>query len=147
MIPYIESVFIGTCLEGYFYGKISVLCALTCTLAEEVQPLGLYSGIFVMYLQCPSKKSRTATILFYSLWLLYVLSTVTFAADLVTCISEVSCNSNICENIIFYQLCSCVSVLVHYRLKFRNTQSPCCFSFLYSELQQVGVVTSSRNVS
>jgi hypothetical protein len=56
--------------EWFFFGKISVPCALTCTiLAKEVQSsflgLGIYSGIFAIYLQCPSKESRTAIIVFY----------------------------------------------------------------------------------
>jgi hypothetical protein len=64
--------------------------------------LGLYSGIFALYLQCSSKKYGTATILFYALCLLYVLSTVTFIGDLVTLILEVS-NNSICKNIIFFK--------------------------------------------
>ena len=90
-----ESYFISICLEGFLYGKI---CASTCTLAKEVQislGLGLYSGIFAMYLQCPSKKSGTALILFFALCLLYVLSAATFASDLVALILFVS-NNFIC---------------------------------------------------
>ena len=49
-----ETLSIAGCLEGFFYGKISILCVLTCiTLAKEVQLFpgqGLYSGIFAMYL-------------------------------------------------------------------------------------------------
>jgi hypothetical protein len=30
-----DAFVIGICLEGFFYGKISVLCALTCTLARS----------------------------------------------------------------------------------------------------------------
>ena len=109
MITWQESLFIGACLEGFFYGIISVLRAITCTLAKLVQiflvhGLGLYSGIFAMYLQCPPNKSR-ASILFYALCLLYILSTATIVTDLVTLILEVS-NNSICKNIILYQLCS-----------------------------------------
>ena len=103
MISAQEASFIAICLEGFFYGKISVLCALTCTLAKDAQiflGLGLYSGIFAMYLQCPSRKSRTAIILFYALCLLYVLSTATAVCDLVNIILEVS-NNSICDSIIF----------------------------------------------
>ena len=42
---------------------------------------GLYSGIFAIYLQCPSKESRTATIIFNTLCLLYVLSTAAVVCD------------------------------------------------------------------
>ena len=84
------------CLECYLYGKLSVPC--TCSLAKEVQLfpcLGLYSGIFVIYLQCPSKESRTAFIIFYVLCLLYVLSTATVVCDLMIVINEVM-NNFIC---------------------------------------------------
>ena len=82
-----DAFYIGLCLEWFFYGKISILWALTCTvtLAKEVQlflGLGIYSGILVIYLQCQKKDSRTATIVFYALCLLYVLSTATVVCDL-----------------------------------------------------------------
>ena len=32
MVTEDEAFYIGLCMEGFFYGKISVLCALTCTL-------------------------------------------------------------------------------------------------------------------
>ena len=54
-------------------------------LAKEIQffpGLGLYSAIFVIYLHGPSKESRTATIVFYVICLLYVLSTATLVCDL-----------------------------------------------------------------
>ena len=88
-----ESGFIAACLEGFLYGKISVLGALTCTLAKQVQlfpGLGLYSGIFVIYLRCPSNNYRTAIILFYVLCLLHILSTATIISDIVALILEVS---------------------------------------------------------
>ena len=98
-----DAAIIALCLEGFFYGKISVLCALTCTLANEVQlfpGLGLYSGIFVIYLQCPSKESRTAIIIFFVLCLLYVLSTAVIVCNLLNLILAVS-NNSICKNISF----------------------------------------------
>ena len=93
------------CVEGFLYGKISVLCALNCTLAKEVKlfpGLGIYSGIFIIYLMCSSRESRTATTgtVFYALCLLYILSTVTIASDLLIFIVEVSSNS-IFMNFIF----------------------------------------------
>jgi hypothetical protein len=103
------ATFIVSCLEGFFYGKTSVLCALTCTLAKEVQllpGLGLYSGIFAMYLGCPRNESRTATIIFYALCLLYVLSTATIVVDLLTTILEEVSNNSICKNIIFFIGCA-----------------------------------------
>ena len=78
---------------------------LNFTLAKEVQlfpGLGVYSGIFALYLlvQCRSKESSTATIIFYAICLLYVLSTATFLCDLAYLILEVS-NNSICKNVIF----------------------------------------------
>ena len=82
-----------------------------------------------MYLQCPSKKSRTATILFYAVCLLYVLSTITFAGDLVACIIEVSEYSSICENIIFLsvvQLNIQSDFMLRLLLLIQITLSGCC---------------------
>jgi hypothetical protein len=99
---------LNICFEWFFYGTTSVpsLCALTCTLAsaKEVQlfpGLGLYSGIFAMYLQCHPNESRTATIIFYALCLLYVLSTVNVVVDLFNYIFILVSNNSICKNIIF----------------------------------------------
>ena len=94
-----QATFVPIYIEGFLYGKP---CALTCTLAKEVQlflGLGLYSGIFAMYLQCQSKKSGTAIILFYAVCLLYILSTVIFVSDLVFLTIQVS-NNPICKNTI-----------------------------------------------
>ena len=135
VISAFDTAFIGLCLEGFFYGKISgVLCSLTCTLAslsaKEVQlysGLGLYSGIFALYLRCSSNKStgRTAYVVFFVLCLLHILSTATIICDLVTVILEVS-NNSICQNIFFYQLCS--RLLVHYRFNLKLTQLSCYFA-------------------
>ena len=95
--------------------------------AKEVQlfpGLGIYSGIFAIYIQCPSKESRTATIVFYALCLLYVLSTATVVSDLLFIILEVS-NSSISENIFVYQLCRCV----HHRFDLNLTYSQFYFAF------------------
>ena len=99
MFTAVDMRFIMLCLEGFFYGNISVLCALTCTFTNEVQlfpGLGLYSGIFAIYLHCPLRESRTSTIIFYVLCLLYVLSAATVVVDLLTGIFEVS-NNSICK--------------------------------------------------
>ena len=79
--------------------------------AKEVQlfpGLGIYSGIFVLYLQCRSPESRVANIVFYALCVLYILSIANVVVDLLICTLEVS-NNFISKNIIFYQLCSCIS--------------------------------------
>ena len=81
-------------------------CSLPCTFAKENQlflDLGLYCGLFAIYLQCQSNKStgRMATIVFYAICLLYLLSTVNFVIDLVATILEVSDISICSKNIIF----------------------------------------------
>ena len=102
-----DAAYFGICLEWFLYGKISVLYALTCILANEVQLpftcVGLYSGIFAMYLKCPVNKSRKTNIVFYALCFLYFLSTVTVAIDLAIIALEVSNNLNsIRKKINFY---------------------------------------------
>ena len=75
--------------------------------AKEVQllpGLGIYSGIFAIYLQCVlSKEPRTTSIVFYALCLLHILSTATVISDLllVLAVIEVSINY-ICKNINFF---------------------------------------------
>ena len=68
------------------------MCSMRFNLSNYYS-LGLYSGIFFMYLKCQSNKSRKATIVFYALYLLYVLSTATVVCDLVIIILQVSNNS------------------------------------------------------
>ena len=104
----IENSLILICIEWFLYGKISTLCALTRTLVtKEIQlfpGLGLYSGIFAMYVQYPQNKSRTASIISYALSFLYVLSTVSAVADLVALIIEIVSNNPIRKKIIFLNL-------------------------------------------
>jgi hypothetical protein len=53
-----------------------------------------------MYLQCESRPG-TATIIFYALCLLYVLSTASIVVDLLANILGVVSNNSTCKNIIF----------------------------------------------
>ena len=106
MISAFDLEVINLYLEGFFFGKISVQCALrTFALAKEVQltlGLGIYSGIFAMYLQYRLKELSTATTTFYVLCLLYVLSMATFISDLMASLPFVS-NNSICK-IIYMQM-------------------------------------------
>ena len=120
---------------------------LTCTFAKEVQffpGLGMYSGTIVIYLHYAltrGKESRTTTFVF-ALCILYILSTATVFSDLIAYIIEVS-NNSICKYIIFYQLCSGVSV--HYHFSFKLTHSQWYIALKLSKSQH-SVVTSSPNV-
>ena len=127
-------------LKGSFM-VIYLFCSLPCrgTLAKtsRIIPfgLGLYSGIFAIYLQCQSDKStgRTSTIIFYAICLLYVLSTVNFVSDLAAFILNVSNNSICSKIIIFYHLCS--RLPIH------------CFPLKLSKPHHPVVVISSPNLS
>ena len=56
-----------------------------------------------MYWQYPQKPSRTASIIFYALCVLYVLSTVNAVLDLLAVMIETVSNNSICtKNIIFF---------------------------------------------
>ena len=95
------------CLEWFLFGKmIYILCDLTCTFANKVQlfhDLGIYSGIFAIYLHFAltrREESRMTNIVFYALCLLYILSTATVLSDLLVYVIEVSDHS-IAKNIIF----------------------------------------------
>ena len=99
-----------------------------CTLAKELQlfpGLGIYSGILALYFQCLSNEStgRTATIVFYAICLLYVLSTVNFVSDLVAVIFEVSNNSICIKIIISYQLCRRVVCSMQWFFPFKLCKS------------------------
>ena len=73
--------------------------------------LGIYSGIFVIYIQCPSNNSesrtRSANIIFYILCLLYILCAATVVCDLLEGVFAVSNKFN-ChgKNIIFIISCA-----------------------------------------
>ena len=65
--------------------------------------LGVYSGIFTIYLQCTSNESRTRTanVVFYIICLLYVLCATAVVSDLIAFIIEVDVSYKlICKNII-----------------------------------------------
>ena len=89
--------------------------------------LGIYSGIFAIYIHCVlSKESRTTGIVFYALCLLYILSTTTVVSDLLEFVIQVSNNSiRVCKNIIFYQLYRHVSL--YYQFNFEVTHSQCYY--------------------
>ena len=121
MITSADMMYLSYCVEGFLYGKISFSCTLTCTLLKKVQlfpGLGIYSGIFVIYLHCVlSKESRTTSIVLYALCLLYVLSTATIVSDLLGYIIDVS-NNSICKYIFFF-----ISYAVAYQYTTGSTSS------------------------
>ena len=116
-IPQILECF-SICFEGLLFGNVSFLCALTCTLAisfakkdQLFHVLGVYSGIFAIYLQCPSDESRTRTanVVFYAICLLYVFCAAAVVSDLISFTVQVEVsNKFICKNIVFIISCAVV---------------------------------------
>src|SRR5271155_3910736 len=97
-----DFVYLGICLEGFFYGTICSTTVRAPAKAIQHHPIpGLYSGIFALYLQYHRSKknidqAKATSILFYALCALYVLSLATFSldvADFVMQVREVSDNS------------------------------------------------------
>ena len=84
------SAYLAGCLEGFFFGEISVLLSTTVTLlSKEVQNypiLGIYSGMFAIYLQYHifKKESDDAkrNTVSYALCVLYVLSAASIALQI-----------------------------------------------------------------
>ena len=61
------------------------ICSTTAMHVTKAMIIGLYSGIFLMYLQykaSPKNGSKRNNILFYALCFLYVLSMATIVLDL-----------------------------------------------------------------
>ena len=93
-LTFIEFDYLGRCLEGFFFGMISV-AKPKLLLAKAVQRCaipGIYSGIFAMYLQHRGSQQgtdRAKNILFYALWVLYALSVATSIIEiLIFCWSD-----------------------------------------------------------
>ena len=78
--------YLGRCLEGFFFGMMSVNCQTQITKAVQHCPIpGLYSGIFAMYLQhyrSQQSTNRAKNILFYALCVLYALSATIIIVDI-----------------------------------------------------------------
>ena len=86
----IENIgYLSYCLEGFFFGDLSQICSTTVTapLSKEVSVLGLYSGVFAMYLQYHSLSAKGADnarqTFSYALCVLYALAVAFIAFDIV----------------------------------------------------------------
>ena len=104
------------CFEGFLFGNVSYVhlnVPLVLLVAKEIQlfpGLGIYPGIFAIYLQCPSDESRTqrADVVFYTIiCLLYVFCAASVVSDLISITLQVS-DKFICRNIIFIISCAVV---------------------------------------
>jgi hypothetical protein len=118
MFTPLEGTIVGLCLEGFFYGKLSIL--LLVPLLKKMSDyslIGIYSGMFIMYLQCTLalKISKETNIVLCALCLLYALSTIIFLADFVYLLLDVSNNNSICKiNQLFIQLYSSLLLSAHH---------------------------------
>ena len=76
----IEASFIGTILEGVFYGNLYYIYDVP--ILQSISSLGLYCIIFVLYCWVrASKKCDDKNILIYPITSLFVLCTAFFALD------------------------------------------------------------------
>ena len=77
--------YLRTCVEGFFYGMISILSPKLLKQPNITPVPGFYSGIFIMYLHYNASRkdvNKGSNIIFYALCLLYVLSSATFVFDI-----------------------------------------------------------------
>lgn len=90
---YGDFVYIGICLEGFLYGTIFILQLSRSSFKrrQHYRVLGLYSGIFAVYLQLhtSAKSNYKTNILFYALCVLYFLSMATIVLDVSRYLVEV----------------------------------------------------------
>ena len=101
----IDFQYLGICLEGFFYGidiySNHCLCPKLLKQSRRCPGPGLYSGIFVLYLQYNASTKNVnerSKILFYALCLLYILSVAIFALDfIIVWNAEVSKNENLVQ--------------------------------------------------
>ena len=96
-------------LNGFYSVKYPLYVVLFLLVSKEVQlfpGIGVYSGIFAIYLQF-----RKANIVFYILCLLYVLCAVTVVCDLLDFTFSVSNNPMIFRNIFFIISCAVACLL------------------------------------
>ena len=76
--------YLGLCMEGFWFGTLSVLQMPRPLTKSHYTVSGLYSGIFAMYLSYYGSKdtNKTKNILYYALCVLYVLSVATLSLDI-----------------------------------------------------------------
>ena len=98
-------VYISLCLESFIFGEIPAVLQLSRHLSKRDSNLplvpGLYSGIFVMYLQYHAAKKRSNNVkentIFYALCVVYALSMAIMALDI-----AVSVTTAFVSNYIFF---------------------------------------------
>ena len=81
-LGFIEATFLGTVLEGVFYGNLYYKYDDHASVPEHLSPLGLYCVVFVLYIRVHlSKKSDHRNFLIYPISTLFLLCTTFFALD------------------------------------------------------------------
>ena len=93
----LESVYLGICLEGFFYGKIIPILQLLLNPHNHYPNPGLYSALFVIYLKYEACKqgmdNLKRTVLFYPLCTIYLFSVALVTTDMAGYILVVGKNS------------------------------------------------------
>lgn len=78
-LGYIEASFLGTVIEGVFYGNLYS----STMMSQFISSLGLYCIVFILYLRVhTSKRSDERSILVYPISSLFLLCSTFFAVDL-----------------------------------------------------------------
>lgn len=75
----IEAIFVGTVLEGLFYGNLYY--EYDVPVSQFISSLGLYCIVFILYLRVQAAKCDDRSILFYPISSLLVLCTAFFGLD------------------------------------------------------------------
>ena len=117
-IEYFNSVVVGPCLQGFFFGAILILHLPCLFLTFKLTLAGIYSGLFAMHLQYQaSNKETKQNITFYAISVLYVSSVALFATN-----TAYSWLTFILEFAIEPVTCNCISFFPNFALTF---SSPC----------------------
>ena len=74
---------LGACLQGFFFGAISIVQLPCFFLRFQITLSGIYSGLYAMHLHYQvSNKETKQNLTFYALCLLYVSSVALFATNI-----------------------------------------------------------------
>ena len=139
----VEVLCTALCLEGFLYGTISVQVPQVIKIVKQYLVLGLYSGIFLMYLQQNASKndaSKRNNIIFYILYLLYVLSMAGAVIDLIKAlvlpVSKIaSCLTNNCVNESCRTQVTSGSYVMFFKLHYSLAVTSSPNLFLYAQLE------------
>ena len=103
--------YLAKCLEGGLFGELAALLLVHASFKIDNNPIpGIYSGLFAIHLACHATKRETDSskpnIIFYALCVLYVLTGIVVAIDIV----PIFVSNFIFLNLGLIQLCRMISL-------------------------------------